>query len=143
MVRSIVSVVALGAALSLSCMPPASAVAEETPAPAPVAETIRIQVLGAVAHPGNIEMHPGDRLSLALARAGAGDMVNSDLRRIHLIRGGTATDRAFQSYEINAERASQHGDQRFDPVLRTGDKIYVPQTREYAPFSTMPTVPTG
>ena len=99
-------------------------------------------MLGAVTHPGNIAIAQGDRLSSALARAGTGPVVNSDLSRVFLIRTVSATDRTRRSYQIDV-CAAQRGDERFDPVLRDGDKIFVPEAAEPRPYRVPPIVPTG
>ncbi|HWT04249.1 MAG TPA: polysaccharide biosynthesis/export family protein, partial [Xanthomonadales bacterium] len=50
------------------------------------AETVRVQVIGAVSRPGNVEVNVGDRLTMALARAGAEASVRPDLNRVVLTR---------------------------------------------------------
>ena len=45
-------------------------------------------------------------------------------------------------YQVNVYAATQHGDQRFDPVLRNGDKVFVPEIAELRPYRTPPFVPT-
>ena len=93
------------------------------------AETIRVQVLGAVSRPGNVEVNVGDRLTMALARAGAEAQAHSDLNRVYLTRIDPATGKTTPSYVINVYQALEHGDQRFDPILRKDDKIYIPEAR--------------
>ncbi len=97
------------------------------------AETFRVQVLGAVSRPGNVEINEGDRLSMALARAGAEAQSKPDLNRVYLTRIDPATGKTTQSYEINLYQALQRGDQRYDPILRKDDKIYVPEARQVSP----------
>ncbi|MEA2718770.1 MAG: polysaccharide biosynthesis/export protein [Candidatus Eremiobacteraeota bacterium] len=94
------------------------------------AEMIRVQVLGAVTRPGNVEVNEGDRLSMALARAGAEAQAKPDLNRVYLTRVDPATGKTLPSYEINLYQALQRGDQRYDPILRKDDKIYVPEARQ-------------
>ena len=91
------------------------------------AETIRVQVLGAVSRPGNVEVYEGDRLSMALARAGAEASAKSDLNHVYLTRTDPATGKTLPSYEIDLYQALKRGDQRYDPILRKDDKIYVPE----------------
>jgi polysaccharide export outer membrane protein len=92
-------------------------------------ETIRVQVLGAVSRPGNVEVNVGDRLTMALARAGAEAAAHSDLNRVYLTRVDPATGKTTPSYEINVYQALMHGDQRYDPILKKDDRIYVPEAR--------------
>jgi polysaccharide export outer membrane protein len=94
------------------------------------AETIRVQVLGAVTRPGNVEVNEGDRLSMALARAGAEAQARPDLNRVYLTRVDPATGKTLPSYQIDLYQALQKGDQRYDPILRKDDKIYVPEARQ-------------
>ena len=147
MVRSIASLLALSAAAFLSAAAPPAALAQTSPpaaAPAPIAETIRVQVLGAVARPGNVELREGDRLLLALARAGVSENLSSDLRRVHLIRLGATTGSTAPSYyQIDVYQAMLQGDQRFDPILRNGDKIFVPESAARKAYLTPPLVPTA
>jgi protein involved in polysaccharide export with SLBB domain len=97
------------------------------------AETFRVQVLGAVTRPGNVDINVGDRLSMALARAGAEASQKPDLNRVYLTRVDPDTGKTLPSYEINVYQALQRGDQRFDPILRKDDKIYVPEARSISP----------
>jgi polysaccharide export outer membrane protein len=97
------------------------------------AETIRVQVLGAVTRPGNVEINEGDRLSMALARAGAEAQAKPDLNRVYLTRVDPATGKTLPSYQIDLYQALQKGDQRYDPILRKDDKIYVPEARQISP----------
>ncbi len=92
-------------------------------------ETIRVQVIGAVSRPGNVEVNVGDRLTMALARSGAEAAAHSDLNRVYLTRIDPATGKTLPSYEINVYQALERGDQRYDPILRKDDKIYVPEAR--------------
>jgi polysaccharide export outer membrane protein len=94
------------------------------------AETIRVQVLGAVSRPGNVEINEGDHLSMAIARAGAEAASRPDLSRIHLTRTDPATGKVSGVYELNYFLAAEKGDQRYDPQLQVNDKIYIPEARQ-------------
>lgn len=88
--------------------------------------TFTVQVLGAVDHPGNIVLHEGDRLSMAIAAAGDSRSANSDLNRIALTRhfpNGTVG-----SYNVNLYPFLQRGDERYDVPLKPGDVIFVPES---------------
>ncbi|MEO6834744.1 MAG: hypothetical protein ABI231_02410 [Candidatus Tumulicola sp.] len=88
-------------------------------------EKLTVQVLGAVDRPGAIELHDGDRLSMAVARAGTSPNINSDLNNVVVTRTdetGKAT-----SYKIDMYKALKGGDLKMDPVLIKGDVVYVPQ----------------
>lgn len=92
------------------------------------AELVRVQVIGAVSRPGNVEVNVGDRLTMALARAGAESSVHPDLNRIVLTRLDPATGK-YMPYQINLFQWYQNGDRRFDPILQKDDSIYVPENR--------------
>ncbi|HYW54493.1 MAG TPA: polysaccharide biosynthesis/export family protein [Dongiaceae bacterium] len=94
------------------------------------AETIRVQVLGAVTRPGNVEVNEGDRLSMALARAGTEASAKPDLNRVYLTRVDPVTGKTNTSFQIDLYQALMKGDQRYDPILRKDDKIYVPEARQ-------------
>nr|MDP9105254.1 polysaccharide biosynthesis/export family protein [Candidatus Eremiobacteraeota bacterium] len=92
-------------------------------------DTIRVQVFGAVSRPGNIEVTVGERLTMALARAGAEAAAHSDLSHVFLTRVDPATGKSTPSYDIDVRRAVEKGDQRYDPILLKGDKIYVGESK--------------
>ena len=94
------------------------------------AETIRVQVLGAVSRPGNVEISEGDHLSMAIARAGAEAASRPDLSRIHLTRTDPATGKVSGVYELNYFLAAEKGDLRYDPQLQVNDKIYIPEAKQ-------------
>jgi protein involved in polysaccharide export with SLBB domain len=131
MARSTSSFRALAAALILSLGTPLAALAQVAPpSAAPTgAEKIRVQVVGAVLRPGYVELSEGDRLSLALARAGADAAVKPDLSRVYLTRADATAGKTAAFYLIDVYQALQRGDQRYDPILRNGDKIFVPEKR--------------
>jgi polysaccharide export outer membrane protein len=96
----------------------------------PTPNTIRVRVLGAVASPGDIDVGEGDRLSMAIARAGNSSTTNADLNHVHITRqqaDGTSTN-----FEVNLYRELQDGDIAGDPVLEKGDVVYVPQSKSGA-----------
>ncbi len=87
--------------------------------------TFNIQVLGAVDHPGVIVLHEGDRVSMAIAVAGDSRSSNADLNRLTLTRH--FENGSVGSYRINLYPALQRGDERYDPELKPGDVIFVPE----------------
>jgi polysaccharide biosynthesis/export protein len=87
--------------------------------------TFDVQVLGAVDHPGIVTVHEGDRVSMAIALAGNSRNANSDLNHISLTRhfpNGSAG-----TYAVDLYPAMQAGDERYDPVLKPGDSLWVPE----------------
>ena len=96
------------------------------------AETIRVQVLGAVVRPGNVEVFEGDRLSMALARAGAEAQAKPDLNHVYIRRKDPATGQSV-SYEVDLYKALKGGDQHYDPILQKDDTVYVPEAHSVSP----------
>jgi protein involved in polysaccharide export with SLBB domain len=94
------------------------------------AETIRVQVLGAVTRPGNVEVTQGDRLSMALARAGVETAARPDLNRVFLSRKDPATGKTLAAYQFDMHMALEKGDQRYDPILQKDDTIFIPEARQ-------------
>jgi polysaccharide biosynthesis/export protein len=95
-------------------------------------ETFRVQVLGAVTRPGNVEVTEGERLSMALARAGTEAASHPDLNRVYLTRYEPSQGKNI-SYEVNVYLALQKGDQRYNPILQKDDKILVPEAHSISP----------
>jgi polysaccharide export outer membrane protein len=84
-----------------------------------------VQVLGAVDKAGQVDIHDGDRLSVAIAKAGSSRNANSDLNRIKLTR--RMADGQSLTYLVDLYQALEQGDQRYDVVLKPGDTIFVPE----------------
>lgn len=97
-------------------------------------ETIRVQVLGAVSRPGNVEINKGDHLSMAVARAGAEAASRPDLSRVYVTRKDPSSG-VTTSYTVNLNKALEQGDERNDPVLAKDDKVFVPEARGLSPLS--------
>ncbi len=83
-----------------------------------------VVVLGAVDHPGTVPINEGDRLSIAIAKAGNSVKSTADLSRISVTR--TEPDGTRATHPVNLYQALERGDARFDPSLRAGDIVYVP-----------------
>jgi polysaccharide export outer membrane protein len=89
--------------------------------------TFAIEVVGAVDRPGALELHEGDRLSIAIAKAGNSANAQSDLSHVfvtHNASGHTSTT------QVDMYRALEHGDLVGDPKLAQGDVVYVPQAKK-------------
>lgn len=88
--------------------------------------TLQVQVLGAVDKPGDVSVHEGDRLSMAIARAGNGPAANADLNHITVrrVQNGGVT----QTMNINLYDVLKSGDISRDPIMLKNDLVYVPQS---------------
>jgi polysaccharide export outer membrane protein len=91
--------------------------------------TLQVQVLGAVDKPGDVMVHEGDRLSMAIARAGNGQNSNADLNHITVRR--VTADGVTQTMHINLYDVLKSGDINRDPVLQKNDLVYVPASANH------------
>lgn len=89
---------------------------------------MNVVVTGAVDHPGQVQVSEGDRLSMAVAKAGNSAQSNADLNNIRVMR--TGPDGKPQEYTVNLYQALEKGDTSADIVLQKGDEVYVPQARK-------------
>lgn len=94
------------------------------PAPA----VIDVEVSGAVDHPGEIELNQGDRLSMAIAKAGDSPTSDGDLNNIHVTRAAAAGGQS-QSFNVDLYQELQQGNVSKDIVLQKGDIVYVPKNK--------------
>ncbi len=93
----------------------------------PSPATIDVEVSGAVDHPGEIEMSQGDRLSMAIAKAGNSDASDGDLNNITLTR--TDPSGQVQKFNVNLYDALQKGETSADLTLQKGDVVFVPKSK--------------
>jgi polysaccharide export outer membrane protein len=91
----------------------------------PSPNIINVQVLGAVDHPGDVALHEGDRLTMAIARAGDSPNAQSDLNHVQVRR--ILPDGAVQSTTVNLYDVLKSGDLSKDMVMQKGDLVMVPQ----------------
>ncbi|HEX4014773.1 MAG TPA: polysaccharide biosynthesis/export family protein [Candidatus Cybelea sp.] len=95
--------------------------------PGPIKFTV--DVAGAVDHPGDVQVNEGDRLSVAIAKAGDSQNAQADLNHIRLIR--TGTNGTQTTSEINLYEALKGENQGADVALEKGDVIFVPQAKKH------------
>jgi polysaccharide export outer membrane protein len=93
--------------------------------PAPV--TINVEVSGAVDHPGQIDLSEGDRLSMAIAKAGNSTQTDGDLNNIHVTR--TLANGQSQSFNVDLYQELEQGNTSKDIVLQKGDVVFVPKAK--------------
>ncbi len=94
----------------------------------PGPQTMNVEVIGAVDHPGEIQVNDGDRLSTAIAKAGNSANSNADLNSIRVVRqlpGGGST-----VYNVNLYKALEQSQPQADLKLQKGDVVYVPQAKK-------------
>jgi protein involved in polysaccharide export with SLBB domain len=90
--------------------------------------TFDVAVLGAVDHPGTITLNEGDRLSIAIAKAGNTRKATGDLTRIMVTR--TESNGKSASHPVDLYQSLEKGNNLYDPVLRKGDIVYVPAAKQ-------------
>jgi polysaccharide export outer membrane protein len=93
--------------------------------PSPV--LIDVEVSGAVDHPGEVELSQGDRLSMAIAKAGNSNNADADLNNIHVTR--TSPTGQVQNYNVNLYDSLQKGNTAVDIPLQKGDIVFVPKSK--------------
>jgi polysaccharide export outer membrane protein len=86
----------------------------------------RVRVFGAVDHPGDIELNQGDRLAVAIAKAGNTPNTNADLNHIHITH--TLPDGRISVQEVNLYKTLKEGDLASDVALTSDDIVYVPES---------------
>lgn len=91
---------------------------------------ITVNVLGAVDHPGEVDIEQGSRLSAAVAKAGDSASSESDLNHIYLTR--VEPDGTKKTFEIDLYKALQNGDDKYDVQMQKGDVVYVPKARSHS-----------
>lgn len=91
----------------------------------PAPQTITVEVVGSVDHPGEIVLNEGDHLSMAIAKAGNGPSTFADLNHVRVTR--TLPDGKPQVISINLYDKLEKGDLSSDLVMQKGDLVYVPQ----------------
>jgi len=86
-----------------------------------------IEVSGAVDHPGEVELNEGDRLSMAIAKAGNDINSDGDLNHIHVTR--VLPNGQSQNINIDLYNQLQHGNVASDIVMQKGDIVFVPKSK--------------
>jgi polysaccharide biosynthesis/export protein len=94
----------------------------------PGPQVFRVRVLGAVDHPGDIELNDGDRLAEAIAKAGNSPNMNADLNHIRVTH--TLPDGKIHVTETDLYRTLQDGDLASDTPLTNNDVVYVPESKK-------------
>lgn len=90
--------------------------------------TFDVAVLGAVDNPGTITLNEGDRLSIAIAKAGNTKRATGDLTRITVTR--TESNGKSASHPVDLSQSLEKGNTLYDPVMRKGDVVYVPVAKQ-------------
>lgn len=88
---------------------------------------MNVVVTGAVDHPGEIQVAQGDRLSMAIAKAGDSNQSQADLNNIKVVR--TSPDGQQHIISVDLYKALEKGDTSADIALQKGDTIYVPASK--------------
>jgi polysaccharide biosynthesis/export protein len=94
---------------------------------------INVQVLGSVDRPGTVSVSTGDRLAIAIAKAGNTTNSHADLAHVHLSRA--QPDGTTQTTEYNLYQALQQGNMAQDPVLQVNDVVFVPDAPQQQHYS--------
>lgn len=92
--------------------------------------TFNVRVVGAVEKPGDVELHEGDDLAMAIARAGTSSQTNSDLNHITVTRVGPDGKATVQTVDLYG--ILKRGDLASDIALKKNDLIYVPSSPNHS-----------
>jgi polysaccharide export outer membrane protein len=91
----------------------------------PSPTTFTIVVSGAVDKPGDVLMHEGDDIAIAVARAGSSASESPDLNRVKLKRGDVVQT-------VNLYPILEKGDLSHDIKVEKGDTVFVPTAPKHA-----------
>jgi polysaccharide export outer membrane protein len=94
----------------------------------PSPATFTVEVLGSVDRPGEIMLHEGDKLAMAIAKAGAGPTTNPDFNNIQVKR--TLPDGTTKTYSVNLYETFKNGNVSQDLTMSKGDIVFVPQAKK-------------
>ena len=86
-----------------------------------------VEVLGSVEKQGDVTLHEGDTLAMAIAKAGATPNANPDLNHIEIKR--TMPDGTTKTINANLYDVLKRGDLSKDVAMQKGDIVYVPQAK--------------
>ena len=93
----------------------------------PSPNVFNVRVVGAVDKPGDVALHDGDDLPMAIARAGTSVNANSDLNRVVVTR--TGPDGKTSATTVDLYQILKNGDLSHDIILQKNDLVYVPAAR--------------
>ena len=96
----------------------------------PALLTFNVDVLGAVDRPGEITLREGDKLAVAIAKAGVSPNTSPDLNNVEVKR--TLPDGTTKTYTINLYNTLKDGNVSADLTMAKGDVVYVPQGKKPA-----------
>jgi polysaccharide export outer membrane protein len=92
--------------------------------------TFSVRVIGAVDKPGDVALHDGDDLAMAIARAGTSASQNADLNHITVTRIGP--DGKAEPQTIDLYAVLKRGDLTHDLKMQKNDLVYVPTSKKNA-----------
>jgi len=95
----------------------------------PTPLTFNVRVLGAVDKPGDVALHEGDDLAMAIAVAGTSTQQNFDLNHVTVTRIGA--DGKATVYNIDLYAILKRGDLSHDLVMQKNDLVYVPKAASH------------
>ncbi|GAC1405358.1 MAG: hypothetical protein NVSMB64_10090 [Candidatus Velthaea sp.] len=93
--------------------------------PSPIVFSVR--VIGAVDKPGDVSLHEGDDLAMAIARAGTSTNSAADLNHVVVTRTDPVSGKAI-AREVNLYEILKQGDLSHDIKMEKNDLVYVPQS---------------
>jgi polysaccharide export outer membrane protein len=95
----------------------------------PSPSTFNVRVIGAVDKPGDVALHEGDDLAMAIARAGTSSQQNVDLNHVSVTRVGADGKADVQTIDLYG--ILKRGDLSHDLVMQKNDLVYVPKAASH------------
>jgi polysaccharide export outer membrane protein len=92
----------------------------------PAPSVFNVRVIGAVDKPGDVPLHDGDDLAMAIARAGTSTQQNVDLNHVTVTRIGPDGKANAQTIDLYA--ILKRGDLSHDLIMQKNDLVYVPSS---------------
>jgi polysaccharide export outer membrane protein len=91
----------------------------------PTPSTFNVRVIGAVDKPGDVALHDGDDLAMAVARAGTSTQQSVDLNHVSVTRVGP--DGKAVVHTVDLYGILKRGDTSQDLIMQKNDLVYVPK----------------
>lgn len=93
---------------------------------------LTVEVIGAVDKPGDVQVHDGDDVAMAIARAGTATQQQADLNHVTVTRVGPSGTKIVRT--VNLYEVLKKGNTSQDVVMQKGDLVYVPSSPKRDPF---------
>lgn len=94
----------------------------------PAPDIFNVRVVGAVDKPGDVALHDGDDLAIAVARAGTSSQANPDLNHISVTRIGPDGKPTVTTVDLYG--VLKRGDLSHDLIMQKNDLVFIPTAKK-------------